>query len=257
MIPKITTKLSSFFNFFKDDIDSYSIQYPESMRSMLDNDPEVFEIGPEGYLEYAQLDIKVDDDRGFINALGNVKRAIECQSEIILYSFGIPYKKIDFPRKIECIAKMGISPSDILTKINKIRIDLEHYHKNPDPNAVKDSIQIAQLFFYATTLQLKNFNDHFCIFNLNEKERFKSLTLSDGLSIPIIYNGVMVRLSDDPGVYEFELINIKNGVHVESIKINPNDGDDYLKLIKLFTDIGMLHNFDGKLLLKRFISELD
>ena len=111
----VKNKLLDFFELFGD-INNFYID-PCGGTSILVNNPQLFEIDPREFLEYAYRDFELDDNRGYINALSNVKRSIECQSEIIHYSFGLDYKKLDFPTKIENVQKMGISPAVILKQI--------------------------------------------------------------------------------------------------------------------------------------------
>ena len=209
----------------------------------------LFEIDPKEFLEYAYQDFELDDIRGFINALSNVKRAIESQSDIIHFSFGIPYQNLNFPIKMENIQKMGISPSVILKHINKIRVDLEHFYKIPDREKIEDAIQIAQLFLDLTTLALTNFWGYFSI--LNEDEEIERV---EGMG----RNRIYVRYDDVNKKFELELT--KNG-EIETIEISANDGNDYIKLINLSIEIGKhMHNFDENAesrLYKKFYSKLD
>ena len=87
-------KLLTFFEKIGTDVSLYSVDrdyggvYGESILKI---DPKRFEIDPETFLDYAKEDFLSFDERGCINALSNVKRSIECQSDIIHFSFGIPY----------------------------------------------------------------------------------------------------------------------------------------------------------------------
>lgn len=117
-------------------------------------------IKPEEYLEFAKLDIKNNNLHSAINALGNIKRAVDSQLDIILERFGLLKLSIDkqwsFPQKVDTIKKLGIVSPDILKKINLRRIDVEHYHKKPNINDVKELLDVAELFI-ALCYQYKNF----------------------------------------------------------------------------------------------------
>lgn len=254
----MVSKLTSFFKDVKNDGIKYFLQYPENKCSILDNDPERFEIGPEEFLEYAIRDFEVGDNRGFINALTNVKRAIECQSDIIHYSLGIPYDKLNFPTKIDNIQKMGISPSIILKHINNIRVDLEHFYKIPDNNRVEDAIQIAELYFSVTTLTLNNFWYDFEILTIDGEKRYslQEMDESTGSIFRFINNGVQVYYSDEPGKHEFLLTYFQKGEEIKEIIVKSDDGIDYLNLIGLSVAIGKTHNYDGERIFQQFLSKL-
>lgn len=238
-------KLSLFFENVEINIDTYYIE-PEGADSILKQDPTRSDINPKEFLEYAYDDFELGDNRGFINALSNVKRAIESQSDIIHFSFGISYENLNFPTKMENIQKMGISPSIILKHINKIRVNLEHFYRIPDRDRVEDAIQIAQLFLDVTTLSLTTFWGSFYIFNENEEEKDDK-----------IHNGIRVEYDKE----RFKLTHIKNGKINSEIEISAIDGDNYLKLIKLSIVIGKhMHNFDekvGKRIFQHFLLKLD
>lgn len=200
---------------------------PETSSSILDSDPDRFEINPQEFLEYANQDIELSNNHGYINAISNVKRSIECQSDIIHFSFGIPYNKLDFPTKIKNLNKMGISPSVILRNINKIRVNLEHFYKIPDRNRVEEAIEIAQLFLDVTTLSLNNFWDGYII---EDKEVIPENEHSDSTRI---YNALKVSYEYEKTDKKFTLIYFKKGNIIDKINISVNDGDDYFELIKL------------------------
>ena len=178
----MTKKLSSFFKQVNIDPSSYYIELG-SGSPILETDPTRFEIQPRQFLEYAYSDLEREGNRGLINALSNVKRAIESQSEVIHFSLGIPYEILSFPGKMENIQKMGFSPSVILKHINKIRVDLEHFYKIPDYERVEDAVQIAQLFLDVTTLFLTSFWTDFEIFSDKDEIQMKSDKIFNGFNV--------------------------------------------------------------------------
>lgn len=48
-----------------------------------------FEVTPTEYLAFAENDLESKDLRGLINALSNTKRALDCQIDSLLYTFGL------------------------------------------------------------------------------------------------------------------------------------------------------------------------
>jgi hypothetical protein len=113
------------------------------------------EIEAEDFLEFAKEDSKGTDLRSCVNALGNVKRAIECRIDSILYVYCLHKKsgkeKWDFPKKIEIIEQLGIVAPSILKRINKKRNELEHRYVKPTPEEVADGRDVAKLFLAYTS----------------------------------------------------------------------------------------------------------
>jgi len=238
-------KLSTFFNIIDIDVETAYIE-PGGGISILEKDSGGFRIEPREFLEYATQDFELGDNRGFSNALSNVKRSIESQSEIIHFSLGIPYRKLNFPTKLENIQKMGLSPFLIFKHINELRVDLEHKYKIPDRNKVDDAIQVAQLFLDVTTFSLSIFLDDFKIYDDDEEKQNTHKKWDESFKTPweVIYNGIFVRYKRSD-IKRYELEYIVNGEVNRTLEISADDGDDYLKLINLSVDIGRhIHNFD-------------
>jgi len=249
-------KLLNFLQINADDVDNYYIE-PDEGHSILKSDSTLFELSPDEFLEYAEQDSISKDIRGSINALTNTKRAIECQCDIIHFSLGIPYKKLDFPTKLENIQKMGIlakarsSKSSIFTRINKIRVNLEHYYKKPDSDRVVDAIEIAQLFLAVTTLSLNNVTCHFYIIYENNESNL-------GLS-PSDYwrNGISISYVDKEN--HFKLSNPKTQNTLIISGSSKNELDTFLGLINLSVNVGkmqVIETTNQKRLFKQFYTNL-
>jgi len=114
---------------------------------------------PTEYLNFARCDIIKGDTRALVNALSNIKRAIDCQLDILLEMYGLLRlsikEKWSFPKKIEIIQKIGIIAPQILNLINSRRVQLEHYHKKPKKEEVVEFLDIAELF-----IELFKFKKH-------------------------------------------------------------------------------------------------
>lgn len=113
-----------------------------------------FDIEAEDFLEFAKKDSEGQDLRSCVNALGNVKRAIECRIDSILFAYCLHKKSEkegwDFPKKIEIIERLGIVAPSILKRINKKRNELEHRYVKPTPEEVADGRDVAKLFLAYT-----------------------------------------------------------------------------------------------------------
>ena len=51
-----------------------------------------FELEPEDLIKFAEEDMKESNEKSLINALSNIKRAIDCRIDCLLYVFGM-YEK--------------------------------------------------------------------------------------------------------------------------------------------------------------------
>jgi len=105
---------------------------------------------PTDYLTFARRDLVDVDARAIINALGNIKRAIECQLDVFLEMYG-PLKlsikeKWSFPKKIEIVRKIGIVAPSILRLINSKRNKMEHHRERPKKEEVTEFLDVAELF---------------------------------------------------------------------------------------------------------------
>lgn len=114
----------------------------------------VYEICAEDFLQFAKEDSEGMNLRSQVNALGNVKRAIECRVDSLLYNYCL-HKKSEkegwnFPKKVEVIQQLGIVAPDILKKINKKRNELEHRYVKPIKDYVIDAVDVTELFLTAT-----------------------------------------------------------------------------------------------------------
>ena len=105
-----------------------------------------FKLTPLDFLKFAKEDFNEKNTRNLVNALSNIKRAINCQIDQILFIFGFSKKRWKFPEKIEFIKDIGIISPEIIKKINKKRNLIEHEYDIPSSEGVSDAIGIAELF---------------------------------------------------------------------------------------------------------------
>lgn len=105
---------------------------------------------PEEYLNFARRDAVEGDKRGYINAITNVKRAIDSQLDVILEMYGLLRVSIKekwaFPKKIEVIQKIGLVSPNILNVISSKRVQVEHYHKDPAKEDITEFLGITEMF---------------------------------------------------------------------------------------------------------------
>jgi len=127
-----------------------------------------FTIKPEEFQKFAEADLQIADKHHIVNGLSNVKRAIECQIDSLLFAFGLFTKaknqNLNFPRKIQLLNEIGIVSPRILGKINQLRNLLEHEYSVPERERVDDALDVAILFINYTN---KFLYGYFLEFDLN------------------------------------------------------------------------------------------
>lgn len=109
-----------------------------------------FEINAHQFQEFALEDSKSDSIHSRVNALSNVKRAIECRIDELLYGLCLHVKsekeQWNFPRKLKALSEVGIIAPRILEKVNRQRNRLEHEYIQPTKEDVEDALDVASLF---------------------------------------------------------------------------------------------------------------
>lgn len=196
-----------------------------------------FELKPEDFMRFAIRDLKdTTEERSLVNALSNIKRAIDCRTASLLCFFGVydKSKKEDwnFPQSTDFLLKVGVLAPNILRKINKKRNELEHDFKKPIHEEVTDFLDIAQLFFAFTDQLLKN----------KYKMFVASLITKEGKTDFRIRGRIEIRIDSQKGFIELELIKsnlfgvsalspVMKG-DVESTKIEiPASDENYTKIL--------------------------
>ena len=114
-----------------------------------------FELKADDFIYFAELDMKGNSDKDVVNAVSNIKRAIENRMDCVLFAFNYQElsKNWNFPEKMEKLNKLGIIAPRILKKINRIRNLLEHQYQIPKKDEVEEAYDVATLFLAYT----KNF----------------------------------------------------------------------------------------------------
>ena len=112
------------------------------------------ELNPEDFLDFAENDLNNENINGYVNALSNAKRAIDCRIDQLLIIFGINQKKMYFPQKLEYLKDIGLIAPKIIEKVNRNRNYLEHNYKCPNEEKASDAVDIASLFIEAINNKL-------------------------------------------------------------------------------------------------------
>jgi len=191
------------------------------------NDIEVpFQIKPSEFLKFAETDLNNKYAHRLVNSLSNIKRAIDCQLDSLLYGFGLFEKsneeRWNFPRKIETLKKLGIISPRILKKINQKRNLLEHQYIKPKKSEVDDALDVATLFIAYT--------EKFLIKALIECEPVDDKT---GDSFKIIFDYKNGKL--DFGVTMYDKQERYKGI--KKAKSVTSDSKEYMEYLKWFINL--------------------
>jgi hypothetical protein len=95
-----------------------------------------FEIYPREYLRFAEQELQTSHDaRNLINCIGHLKRAVECQIDILLHCFGLreifQKRNLGIDKKLDFFRETKIAEARTLTKLNAIRNKMEHAYEVP------------------------------------------------------------------------------------------------------------------------------
>lgn len=110
------------------------------------------DVTAEEYLRYAAEDLNSDTKQGYINALGNAKRALHLMIESLLNSYGLlaKNKRTSFPDKLKLLDGAGLFSLSILHTLNVERNVMEHEYKIPTRSRVQETIDVGRLLLLAT-----------------------------------------------------------------------------------------------------------
>ncbi len=131
---------------------------------------------PQDFITFAKADVFAGGVRGLINGLSNAKRAIDCQAETFIACLGLTPENLskqlgvvglaelnhakqstnDSPLKFRLLAELGVATPAIITRMRRLRNDLEHEYKRPRRRDVYDAIDVAELFIQACDGRLRS-----------------------------------------------------------------------------------------------------
>jgi hypothetical protein len=117
-------------------------------------DEKVFSLTSLQFRDFVTVDSKDSHIHSRVNALSNIKRAIECRvDELLWYCCVMPIarkERWNFPSKLEVLGKIGILAPSILTRINQKRNQLEHQYVRPSQKDLRDGVDVMMLFLEYT-----------------------------------------------------------------------------------------------------------
>lgn len=123
------------------------------------------EIDPKDFLAQAEFDFSSDLMGYELNCITNAKRAIVCQMDQILLTFGYKSNRWNIPKKVSKIKDLGLIVPRILSKVSNIRNLLEHEYQKPNNIEIEEALDIATLFVSLSQSIITPFQDGMTFFD--------------------------------------------------------------------------------------------
>lgn len=123
------------------------------------------EIDPKDFLAQAEFDFSSEFMGHELNCITNAKRAIVCQMDQILLTFGYKSNSWNIPKKVSKIKGLGLIVPRILSKVSNARNLLEHECRKPNNIEVEEALDIATLFVSLSQSIIEPFQDQMTFFN--------------------------------------------------------------------------------------------
>lgn len=96
----------------------------------------VYDISAEEFLAFAENEITSGTKEGFVNAISNLKRALDCEIDMFFECINLKRifdkKNLKFEKKTQFLADIGLFPIRSINKLNLMRNKLEHEYKTPE-----------------------------------------------------------------------------------------------------------------------------
>lgn len=156
-----------------------------------------FQIGPKDFFKMANEDLRTRGRHALVNAIGNIKRCIECQIDLLLYVYGFgdvsTKQNWNFIRRLDTLKGLKIVAPRILERINRRRNMLEHQYRLPNRAEVEDSLDVAALFLAYTDLFLDKVLNPMCLVLMPSFDEIVEFTINrrkGTLTIKILDSGI-------------------------------------------------------------------
>jgi len=109
------------------------------------------DVTAEQYLQFAARDLQDESERGAVNALGNIKRALHQTVDSLLQGYGLlaRNRRLSFPKKLELIDAAGLFSLSILRTLNNERNLVEHDYRMPSHARAQEALDVVRLWLLA------------------------------------------------------------------------------------------------------------
>lgn len=135
------TELSDFCEFIK----IWLVELPCSEGTHANLRFPDFEHMPHDYLKFAENALLRNDESGHLDCIGHLKRALECEIDTFLEILGLKKerKRMNLPKKLSFLEKIGIIPSRMLARMNQARNRAEHEYAKVSKSNVEQHFDLV------------------------------------------------------------------------------------------------------------------
>ncbi|MFT5661785.1 MAG: hypothetical protein ACI9TV_002432 [Sulfurimonas sp.] len=177
-----------------------------------------YDLMPHDYLSFVDKDNIYDTKSSIINTVGHLKRALECQLDVLLFVLGLDTNRSyshNIPKKLDFLDNLGLLTQESFKKLNTIRNNIEHKYYLPD----KEELDT----FYDLTFSLINSIEWFILsFSYFQEMEFTSdmdeLKTSKTIFFEANYSLKIPSINFCIGIYEKE----------EILSFNANNYDEFI-----------------------------
>ena len=119
----------------------------------------VYEISAEGFLGFAERAIDTGTTEGLVNAVANLKRALDCGMDAFFESINLrgvfAKNNLKFEKKTQFMADIGLFPIRSINKLNLIRNKMEHEYRKPEISDLHTYYELVWSFIRILNLNLE------------------------------------------------------------------------------------------------------
>lgn len=94
-----------------------------------------FELSSRDFIRIAEQEIENGTPLGLVNSVSNLKRALDCEIDSFFHTFNLlpifQKRGLNFGKKLDFLASIGIINTRSLSRFNTIRNKLEHHYEIP------------------------------------------------------------------------------------------------------------------------------
>ena len=208
----------------------------------------IYDISSEEFLYFAENAIASETKEGIVNAVSNLKRALDCEMDMFFESINLKRifdkRNLKFEKKTQFLANIGLFPIQTINKLNFMRNKLEHEYKTPE---IYDLHTYYELVWSVVKIL----------------DLYLELLYTNGeinLELHIENNVYYLTMKHDikECAFEFEIIDWTKGKEREHKKLNVSlknqgDADDFIEAFNIYLlsiqyfDYGTLNLYKKKI----------
>lgn len=189
----------------------------------------IYDISSEEFLNFAENAIADETKEGTINAVSNLKRALDCEMDMFFESINIKRvfdkKNLKFEKKTQFLANIGLFPIQTINKLNFMRNKLEHEYRTPAISDLHTYYELVWSIVKILDLYLE-------LLYINGKINFELYIKNNKYYFTMGYN-------IKECAFEFEILDWTDGKAREKKRLKVSlkgqrDADDFIKAFNIY-----------------------